>query len=148
MRCSNQEAPGKCERVMATAFQQEDSQAQRVSQPTVLIVDDEQPILDLLQNILEDAGYTVVTAHNGRTALTLARQLRPDLVLTDMTMPLMDGAALCVRLRGDPGMSHLAIVGMSAIRQAGADIGFTAFLTKPFELDQVLRCVDKALSHV
>ncbi len=117
-------------------------------QPTVLIVDDEQPILDLLQNILQDAGYTVLTAHDGRIALTLARQVRPDVVLTDVMMPHMDGVTLCTRLRRDPGMSQLVILGMSAVPQAVADVGFTEFLAKPFELEEVLRCVDEALSHV
>ena len=117
-------------------------------QPTVLIVDDEQPILDLLENILQDAGYTVLTAHDGRAALTLARQVRPDVVLTDVMMPHMDGVALCTRLRRDPAMSHLAILGMSAVPQAVADAGFTEFLAKPFELDEVLRSVDEAVSYV
>ena len=80
--------------------------------------------------------------------LAQMHKLRPDVVLTDVMMPHMDGVALCTRLRRDPGMSHLAIVGMSAVRQAVAGIGFTAFLAKPVELDQVLRCVHEALSHV
>lgn len=116
-------------------------------QPTVLIVDDEQCILELLQNILQDAGYAVLTAHDGRIALTLARQVQPDLVLTDMMMPHMDGAALCTQLRGDPAMSRIAILGMSAVPQAAAGAGFTEFLAKPFEFDEVLRCVDEALAH-
>lgn len=117
------------------------------AQPTVLIVDDEQCILELLEDILQDAGYTVLTAHDGRIALSLARQVRPDLVLTDMMMPHMGGVALCTQLRRDPAMSNIAILGMSAVPQAAAGVGFTEFLTKPFEFEEVLRCVDQALAQ-
>jgi len=61
-------------------------------------VDDEQPILDRLQTVLEDAGYTVFTACDGGAALGLARRRKPDLVLTDVVMPRRDGVALCAQL--------------------------------------------------
>jgi CheY-like chemotaxis protein len=89
----------------------------------------------------------VLTAHNGRTALTLARQAQPDLVLIDMMMPHIDAAALCAWLRSASGTSHLPILGMSAVPQAVANVGFTGFLAKPFELDEMLRCIGEALSH-
>jgi CheY-like chemotaxis protein len=132
---------------MSTQRQQEDDGGPRSSRRTVLIVDDEQPILDLLQSILEDAGYTVLTAPDGYAALTLARQLRPNLVLTDLMMPRMDGRVLSARLRGDAGTSRIPVIGMSAASQGVADKAFAAFLAKPFNLEQVLRCVDEVLSH-
>ena len=126
------------------AIQQRDLQFP-APQRTVLIVEDEQHILDLLQNILEDAGYAVLIARDGLSALPIVYEQRPDLVLTDLMMPRMDGEALCERLRGDPSTAQLPIVGMSAGVESAAGARFTGFLKKPFDLDDVLRCVHQTL---
>jgi CheY-like chemotaxis protein len=63
--------------------------------PTVLIVEDDRPICDLMTDILEDAGYNVVAAANGRRALHRLATLIPDLILTDIMMPEMDGLERC-----------------------------------------------------
>jgi two-component system alkaline phosphatase synthesis response regulator PhoP len=133
---------------MATHQQQGYDSGPGSSRRTLLIVDDEQSILDLLQNILEDAGYVVLTARDGYAALALARQLRPDLVLTDVMMPRMDGRALFAQLRGDADTTRIPVIGMSAVPQGVTDNAFAAFLAKPFDLEQVLRCVYEALSRV
>lgn len=112
----------------------------------ILLVDDEQPILDLLCDVLEDAGYTVHTARNGRMALDVLEQTSISLVLTDLMMPYMDGYTLCAQLRTNPQTAHLPVVGMSAADSAGGRSGFTAFLAKPFDIDNVVELVEKLLS--
>ncbi|KPV54981.1 hypothetical protein SE17_00375 [Kouleothrix aurantiaca] len=129
---------------MTLQKQHSTSQSVQLSHYTVLIVDDEQAILDLLQDVLEDAGYSVLIAHNGCDALALARQIRPDLVLTDVMMPRMDGITLCAELQRDEHLSDLPVIGMSAVRQIVA--GFSRFISKPFELEELLRCVSEALA--
>ncbi len=69
---------------------------------TVLIVDDELAILDLLRDVLEDEGYTVVTATDGLSALELVHTEQPALILTDIMLPQMDGLTLSARLQADP----------------------------------------------
>ncbi len=83
---------------------------------TVVVVDDERPILELLQEVLEGEGYAVVTAADGMTALELVRTLRPALVLTDIMLPRMDGLTLCAQLQADPQTAHLPVLLMSAGR--------------------------------
>ena len=129
---------------MTLQKQHSTSQSVQLSHYTVLIVDDEQAILDLLQDVLEDTGYSVLIAHNGCDALALARQTRPDLVLTDVMMPRMDGITLCAELHRDEHLSDLPVIGMSAVRQVVA--GFSRFISKPFELEELLRCVSEALA--
>jgi CheY-like chemotaxis protein len=107
----------------------------------VLIVDDEPPILEVLQDILQDAGYAVIAACDGLTAYTLARKAHLAIVITDVMMPNMDGLTLCERLRGDPLTAHLPIIGMSAASHASVALRFTAFLTKPFDVDYLLSCI-------
>jgi CheY-like chemotaxis protein len=107
----------------------------------LLIVDDEPPILELLRETLEDAGYSVLTANNGREALVLAQQQPLALVLTDVMMPHMDGNLLCQHLRADPRTWHLPVLLMTATRYAVTTDGATATIAKPFDLDALVTLV-------
>lgn len=115
--------------------------------PTVLIVDDEQAIRDLLQDILEDEGFTVLTASDGYAALAIARQTAPSLILTDLMMPRMDGRALCLQLRADPSTANIPIVIMSAARNVPASGLCAGFIAKPFTLNDVVDQVYRYLSE-
>lgn len=112
---------------------------------TILVVDDEPFILDATQDILEDAGYRVITAANGRLGLDTfyARKADIALVLTDVMMPEMDGVALLRALRGaGETVPVVAASGMMGVRmEEVTEAGANAFLSKPFEavrLQQVI----------
>jgi CheY-like chemotaxis protein len=133
-----------------SARQQQRGDSSSKLQRSILVVDDEPPILALLQEVLEEAGYHVLTAIDGRAALFVLQQQRADLVLTDIMMPRLDGLQLTAELRADPRTTHLPVVGMSAAR-APRDGIFTAFLRKPFNVEEVLdviaRLLDGRRSH-
>lgn len=106
---------------------------------TVLVVDDEPPILALLQDVLEDEGYTVFVASNGRDALSLARSERPDVILSDVMMPLMNGIQLSKSLNAEPATAGAIVILMSAALPPDyVDAGATAFMAKPFTIEQVI----------
>ena len=107
----------------------------------LLIVDDEPPILDLLRETLQDAGYPVLTASNGREALAIAQQTQLALVLTDVMMPFMDGNVLSQRLRADPSTQHLPVLLMTATHYAVTMGSATALIAKPFDLDALVALV-------
>ncbi|MBZ4418664.1 two-component system response regulator [Myxococcus sp. RHSTA-1-4] len=114
---------------------------------TVLVVDDEQGVLEALADLLREEGYRVVTASQGREALERMAELRPDLVLTDWMMPVLDGPALIGRIRAEPVWENVALLGMSAVdvsnlRRQHPDV---SFLQKPFDISTLLRQVRKAL---
>ena len=117
---------------------------------TVLIVDDEAPIRDLLELVLQDLGHRVVTAINGQHALTLAAREHPDLVISDVMMPVMGGIELTRRLKArEAGAQPPPIILMSAaaapsfaVDGAAAD----AFIEKPFALETMEKLVDRWLS--
>ncbi len=112
---------------------------------TVVVVDDELPILELLQEVLEDEGYAVVTATDGVTALELVRTLRPALVLTDIMLPRMDGLTLCAQLQADPQTAHLPVLLMSAGRSPPQAVRCAGFVAKPFNVDDLLAAVARCL---
>lgn len=112
---------------------------------TILVVDDEQPILDLLCDTLEDVGYTILTAPNGNAALGIVEHTIPDLVLTDLMMPVMDGQTLCTRLRSDTRTARIPILLMTAARQPQLEAPFTDVIPKPFSLDTVLEQIERHL---
>jgi CheY-like chemotaxis protein len=107
----------------------------------VLIADDEGCLRDLLTEVLEEVGYHVVIAENGQAALSLAEREHPALVLTDCTMPQMDGAGLVHRLRTRPATRGIPVVMMSATRPTSAALGDVPFVEKPFDLDEILDIV-------
>jgi CheY-like chemotaxis protein len=109
--------------------------------PLVLIVDDEAPIAEALAYMVEDAGYTALTAFRGRAGLDLARTHYPALIITDMMMPQLDGAGLIAALRADAEADHRPmppIIAMTAggLRHAEA-AGADAVMQKPFSVEEV-----------
>ena len=114
---------------------------------TILVVDDEQSIVEVLTDVLEYAGYRVLSAANGQAALTCLEQTPVDLVLSDVMMPQMDGRTLCQRIQTNPAHRRLPVILMSAARSGlkleGCD--YAALLGKPFEIDEVIRLVKGVL---
>jgi CheY-like chemotaxis protein len=110
--------------------------------PTVLVVDDEPSIAELLVDVLDSAGYRVLRAANGRTALAIARRERPALVLTDRMMPEVDGVEFTHRLHSSPITRDIPVVLMSSTRPDSGIMGDIPFLAKPFELDDLIHTVE------
>lgn len=81
----------------------------------VLLVDDDKEFRTVAAMVLETAGYSVVQAEDGVIALNLLGSERPDLILSDMNMPLLDGRGLCKRVRSDPELARTPFVIMSAL---------------------------------
>jgi two-component system cell cycle response regulator DivK len=104
--------------------------------PFILIVEDFDDAREMYREYLEFAGFRVETARDGREAIEKAREIDPDLILMDLSLPVMDGWEATRRLKGDPATAHLVIVALSAhalaaegdrARQAGCD----GFIAKP-----------------
>jgi CheY-like chemotaxis protein len=115
---------------------------------TVLVVDDEFGIGEVLEAILTDDGYRVVTAINGNHALERLAGNRVDLILSDLMMPVMDGAALFAALKVDKRYVRIPFVLMCSLPESSvADRvkGHAAFLHKPFKVDEVLDVVRQVL---
>jgi two-component system sensor histidine kinase/response regulator len=122
------------------------------SQPIVLVVEDEQAILEIITYLLQDEGYKVLQAPNGMEALSLLEQDRPDLIISDIRMPGMDGFELCERVRADPGFVQLPFVFLTgkderADMRRGMGLGADDYLTKPFEPEELLTAVRVRLSR-
>jgi len=114
---------------------------------TILVVDDEPPILDLVRFTLEDADVQVVEASDGAEALILARRIKPDLILLDVQMPRLDGFEACRQLRREPALARTPIVmltaaGQEADRARGREAGADEYLTKPFSPLALLALVE------
>lgn len=113
----------------------------RPHQTTILVVDDEPPIVSLLTEILEDEGYLVRFAPDGRAALDEIEAQRPDLVVADVMMPRMDGLSLASHLQQQS--PPLPVILMSAAvtpRNQGI-----SFINKPFDIDYLLYLIDSVL---
>jgi putative two-component system response regulator len=117
----------------------------------ILVVDDSKTIRNLVIGELEKAGFQVLAAMNGKHALKLIKNHVPDLILSDINMPEMDGMDFCKAVKKDPALSAIPFVTMStnddrAIMRKMLQIGASAYLVKPFNLEQVVITVEKLLS--
>ena len=115
---------------------------------TILVVDDEIGIIEVLESILRDAGYNVVTAMNGREALAQMEQRRPDLVLMDFMMPLLDGAGVLEQMRSSDGLKTTPVILASALSENAVRercTGYNAFLRKPFKTERLMKEISRIL---
>ncbi len=114
----------------------------------VLLVEDDAPLRDAINYLLKSAGIAVDLAQNGVEALVMLKNGRYDLVLMDLSMPLMGGEECTRRIRGELGMRALPVVGLTAAgfiedRQRCLDAGMNDYLTKPFDIDDLLAMIAK-----
>ena len=115
---------------------------------TILVVDDEFGIGELLEALLEDDGHRVLVAMNGRHALERIAEAKPDLVISDLMMPVMDGAGLLRAMRDNPELGQVPFALMCALPElsiADRISGYDAFLRKPFKLADVSALVERLL---
>jgi CheY-like chemotaxis protein len=115
---------------------------------TVLVVDDEFGVAEVLDAILTDEGFYVTTAANGRQALARIAERRPDLVLLDYMMPVLDGAGVLRALAADRSADGLPVVVMSALPEeaiAAVTRRYKAFLRKPFRIRSILAAIEQAM---
>jgi DNA-binding response OmpR family regulator len=120
--------------------------------PVVLVADDDDDILGLVAFRLERAGYTVLTASDGETALRLAVEELPDLALLDVMMPKLDGYEVTRRLRASEPTRTLPVILLTARVQEsdiriGLDAGADDYVRKPFSSQELRARVDAALGR-
>lgn len=116
----------------------------------VLVADDDPSISRLLERILSQ-DYDVVTASDGQSALTLASQIKPNLMILDVMMPGLDGFQLAGKARAVPQLKTVPIIFLTARDGPldtikGIQVGARHYMTKPFKIDELLAKVKKILS--
>ena len=116
----------------------------------ILVVDDDDGIRKLVGEILRLEGHRVEMAGDGLQALTLMAVTRPDLILLDLIMPVMDGWTFLQHCRTDPQFAHVPVLVMSTtskLQETANTLGVQGVLCKPFELEELLDSIDRLL-HV
>src|SRR5580692_8217500 len=121
---------------------------------TVLVVDDHPANRDLVVTLLRYRGHTLLEAGNGAQALKIARAQHPDLIITDLVMPVMDGYELVRELRSDPGLAETRVIFYTAnyLREEAepiaAALGVYDTVSKPATPERILAATDGALQAV
>ncbi len=130
-----------------------------MSKVSILLVDDEPDILEMISYNLEKEEFKVYTAENGKTAIDLAEKKKPDLIILDVMMPEMDGIETCLKMRAIPSLKNTMIVFLSARGEdysqiAGFDAGADDYITKPVKprvlvskVKAILRRKNQSISH-
>lgn len=121
-------------------------------QPTILIVENEVSNRILIERVLSTRGYHCLSASNGREALEILDRELVDLILTDLSMPVLDGYRTTQLIRARPDYTNVPIVAVTAYalndeNEAALQIGCNEYLTKPFKPRQLLEVVDRLLPH-
>ena len=114
---------------------------------SVLVVEDDRNIAELLQMYLEKEGYVVTLAFDGGQGMTKFRTIRPDMVLLDVMMPVMDGWSVCraIRAESDTPVIMLTAKGETNDKVMGLKAGADDYITKPFEMKEVLARIEAVL---
>ncbi|MDO8603711.1 MAG: response regulator [Candidatus Omnitrophota bacterium] len=112
---------------------------------TILVIEDERDISEPVRMRLEYEGYKVTTAYDGLDGLDKAKKIKPDLVLLDLFMPIMDGYEVCRKLKELEGLKSVPIIFFSAVHEhikEAKDAGGVDFITKPFDLAELINKIN------
>jgi two-component system alkaline phosphatase synthesis response regulator PhoP len=121
-----------------------------LSKQTILVVDDEQDLLDLIEYNLKKEGFKVLKAENGEQGIQAAYEHKPNLVLLDIMMPKMGGIEVCDHMRSDPELKHIPIIFLTARSDEkteieGLDKGADDFITKPISTTKLMSRIKAVL---
>jgi len=121
-----------------------------LSKQTILVVDDEQDLLDLIEYNLKKEGYNVLKAENGVQGLEMAKEHSPNLVLLDIMMPKMDGIQVCEKMRSNPDLKSIPVIFLTArsdekTEVEGLNTGADDFVTKPISTTKLLSRIKAVL---
>jgi CheY-like chemotaxis protein len=113
--------------------------------PTILVVDDDPTVRELMQRFLRSAGFNIVTAAGGEEGLRRAREVRPDAITLDVMMPGMDGWAVLAALKADPDLADIPVTMLTIVedRSMGYALGAADYLTKPIDRERLVAALTK-----
>jgi CheY-like chemotaxis protein len=116
----------------------------------ILIVEDNPANLDLVRYLLESHGYATLTATDGAQGLRIAREKRPDLILCDLQMPLVDGYEVSRQIRNDPSLRDIVAIAVTAVsmsgdRAAALAAGFDGYISKPIDPERFVEQIEAYL---
>ena len=121
-------------------------------QKKVLVVEDYADAREMLEVFLTSHGYSVISSEDGQVGLEVAKRERPDVIITNLNMPNLDGAEMIKHLRQEPGLDGATIIVLSAVRtenpQALINAGVNAVLSKPVQLEEILQTINDALTAI
>jgi CheY-like chemotaxis protein len=123
---------------------------QKSEKKKILIADDDKPTLKILEAILSEAGYSVIQAASGTTALSLAQSENPDLAILDIAMPGMDGIDVGLGLKKDPRTRHIPVIFLSSkvggeFKEGMDSLLAANFLPKPVQKNLLLKEIERVL---
>jgi len=120
--------------------------------PTVLLVEDTEDNRFMMRRLLEMSGYRVVEAMNGEEAVKLARAEKPQLILMDLSLPVIDGLAATRLIRKLPALQSTPIIAVSAhdtsdFQDEAVEAGCNRYVTKPIDFNQLEQLIEQLLTH-
>jgi len=123
---------------------------ENISQKTILVIDDEEAIVLLLETILGIYGYRCVSCSSPKEAMTMARDVKPDLIILDIAMPEIDGYEVCVSLKNNPATRGIPVIMVTALaliqdKKKGLECGADGFIFKPFDPMVVINEIERLL---
>lgn len=124
----------------------------KTSHARVLIVDDEADIVSTVKYRLEFCGFEVITAANGKEGLEKAANEKPDIILLDISMPVMNGHEVLERLKSYPELKDIPVIMLTAYSDAkdiakAANLGIAGYITKPFDFSELMGKISNALEN-
>ncbi len=122
------------------------------SKSTIMVVDDNPDIVEVLCKTLEEKGFNVRCAYSGKDLFAGLEELKPDLILLDVMMPEMDGLEVLTRIKGDRGTASIPVILLTAKTRyqdvlGGYKTGADCYMTKPFTTTQLLTGINRLLSR-
>jgi two-component system cell cycle response regulator DivK len=117
----------------------------------ILLVEDTEDNRQIVRDLMESAGYELLEAEDGGAGVAMAAEHRPDLILMDIQLPVMDGYEASRRIKADPGLRHIPIIAVTSYALSGDEdktraAGCDGYLAKPFSPRQLLAMIDEFLA--
>jgi len=119
---------------------------------TILVVEDQEDNRQILRDLLSSAGFRMIEAHDGQQALTVARSERPDLILMDIQLPIVDGYEATRNIKRDPELRHIPVIAVTSYALSGdekkaLEAGCNAYVAKPFSTRYLLAKIGQFLEQ-